>query len=394
MKIGLVLAAPPGYSETFFMSKIKGLQAQGMEVVLFSQTKSSTFTLCATKVAYPFVKSNLLKQLFWGGVVCFRLLWHFKRVVKFISLEQRAKRSLPAIIKNLYASAHILTVTLDWLHFGFATMALGKEHVAKSIGAKMAVSLRGFDIAIYPIKHEGCYKHLWLQVDKLHTISNDLYDLAVRNGLSKTIPYQKITPAIDVRLFKAGEKYFSESGTDLTLLTVARLHWKKGLLETLKALTLLKAQGVAFTYTIVGAGPLKEELVYTIHLLGLNDHVVLAGVKSPESVKDMLEKHEVYIQYSISEGFCNALLEAQAMGLLCVASDAEGLPENVKHETSGWIVPKSAPEALATQLLKVSTLPLEEKQRISRQAVNRVRKLFDIEQQKQAFEEFYLNYPN
>ena len=32
---------------------------------------------------------------------------------------------------------------MDWLHFGFATLGLGKENAAKSIGAKMAVTADG-----------------------------------------------------------------------------------------------------------------------------------------------------------------------------------------------------------------------------------------------------------
>lgn len=35
-RIGLVLPNHPSYSETFFISKIKGLQQKGMEVVMFT----------------------------------------------------------------------------------------------------------------------------------------------------------------------------------------------------------------------------------------------------------------------------------------------------------------------------------------------------------------------
>ena len=39
MKIGIVLSSTPAYSETFFNSKIKGLQKNGFEVVLFVNSK-------------------------------------------------------------------------------------------------------------------------------------------------------------------------------------------------------------------------------------------------------------------------------------------------------------------------------------------------------------------
>lgn len=59
-----------------------------------------------------------------------------------------------------------------------------------------------------------------------------------------------------------------------------------------------------------------------------------------EDIAKHLVTSDIYIQYSVQEGFCNAVLEAQATGMLCVVSDAEGLAENVLHEITGWVVPK------------------------------------------------------
>ena len=41
---------------------------------------------------------------------------------------------------------------------------------------------------------------------------------------------------------------------------------------------------------------------------------------------------------AVSEGFCNAVLEAQAMKLPVVCTDADGLPENVQDGTTGLVV--------------------------------------------------------
>src|SRR5690606_12647628 len=107
------------------------------------------------------------------------------------------KRSLFQALKNLIASEFILSKKMDWLHFGFGTMALGKENVAEAIGAKMAVSFRGFDIGIYPIKHPGCYDLLFLKADKFHVISDDISKLLFKAGLKTNREIVKITPAID-----------------------------------------------------------------------------------------------------------------------------------------------------------------------------------------------------
>lgn len=387
MKIGLVLSAPPSYSETFFNSKIKGLQEDGYNVVLYTQSKESDFSLCLVKTAPPIFKRNLIKQLSWFVLIYFKLLLHLKPVLKFIKLEKQQKSSLIQIFKKTYVNAHILTEKLDWLHFGFATMALGKENVAQSIGAQLAVSLRGFDMTVYPIKYSNCYEILWQRVNKIHTISDYLLKLAIENGLPIHVEVQKITPAIDIVSF-CNDNY--KKSTKLSLITIARLHWVKGLGDTLKALAILKREKIEFSYTIVGDGKLFEALTFMIHTLDLNSEVKLVGEKSLHEVKELLSKHEVYIQYSHSEGFCNAALEAQAMGLLCIVSDAGGLPENVLDTQSGWVAPKRNPQKLAETIITVSKMLEKEKNIIREFAISRVQKEFNLAKQQQEFLKFYM----
>ena len=106
-------------------------------------------------------------------------------------------------------------------------------------------------------------------------------------------------------------------------------------------------------------------------------------------VKHELESASIYIQYSLQEGFCNAVLEAQAMGKLCIVSNAEGLSENVLHELTGWVVQKYAPNALAQTISKVVALSPEEKSTISQNAQKRVKEEFNIEKQQKEFLNFY-----
>ncbi len=61
MRIGLVLSQTPGYSETFFTSKIKGLQHNGVDVLLYCQAKKDDFRLCPV-IESPKVSRNPLIQ--------------------------------------------------------------------------------------------------------------------------------------------------------------------------------------------------------------------------------------------------------------------------------------------------------------------------------------------
>lgn len=387
MRIGIVLSSTPAYSETFFRSKIEGLIKNGFEVILYCQRKDGKFNLCPV-VLGPKVSSNPVLLGFYFLKEYFVLLPYFKRVLKYIKLEKSDGTSFPQILKKIYLNAHLLKAKVDWLHFGFATMALSSETVAKSIDAKMAVSFRGFDIAVYPVKHPGCYTILWKYVDKIHTISDDLLNLGKKHGLCKTIPVVKITPAIDINLFQSKPTDFQET-KNIVFLTTGRLHWKKGFVQTIEALAILKAQGLNFTYKIVGEGPEYERIAFAAYQLGLRNEVLFLGKLPHHQVKHELESANIYIQYSIQEGFCNAVLEAQAMGKLCIVSNAEGLSENILHEKTGWVVPKYAPEKLGGKIKDVLNLPQEQKLLISQNAQKRVKHEFNIEKQQREFANFY-----
>ena len=97
----------------------------------------------------------------------------------------------------------------------------------------------------------------------------------------------------------------------------------------------------------------------------------------------------IYLQYSDSEGFCNAVLEAQAMGLLCMVSDAEGLTENVIQEQTGIVVPKRQPKLFAQAIKNLLHLPEETKAFMRANAQKRVQNKFHLKKQQQEFLEFY-----
>lgn len=398
MKIGIVLSNPPGYSETFFTSKIKGLQSNGIEVILFVQNNNTNFKLCPVYQApkaypnYPIIQTLLTIK------VLFTLIPFLKTVLKFIKLERKENTSLLQIVKKIYLNSHILRHKVDWLHFGFATQALGSELVAKVIGAKMAVSFRGFDINVYPLKHQNCYSVVWKNVEKVHSISNYLLQKAYGLGLSKEEPFKIITPAVDLQksLLSQNNVVTERSRSDkkfLKIVTIARLNWIKGIDLAINTMKILKEENINFEYHIIGGGSIKdtERYQFQAHQMGLENNVIFHGKLSHSYSLKLLNDADIYIQPSYNEGFCNAVLEAQALGKLCIVSNVGGLPENIEHKKTGWLVPKYNPKALADKIIEVQHLPEAEKQQISKNAQERVKKHFTVEQQQKKFLDFYNN---
>ncbi|AFL81706.1 glycosyltransferase [Aequorivita sublithincola DSM 14238] len=388
MRIGLVLSNTPAYSETFFNSKIKGLLEHGVDVRLYCQSKKEDFTICPVFIS-PRVSRNPLLQ-FWYFIKEFTLLLpHLPAVFHYINLERKERTGFLQILKKTYLNAHLLKAKLDWLHFGFATMALGSETVANAIGAKMAVSFRGFDINVYPIKHPDCYNNLWKQIVKVHSISHYLYKKAVGLGLSSEIPFTIITPAVQIETLPS----FKETANNDTIkiVTIARLSWIKGLDVAIAAMRILKENDIKFTYSIIGDGDKNhtERYKFMVYELGLNDEVVFCGKLPHSETLEHLSTADIYVQPSLNEGFCNAVLEAQAMGKLTIASNVGGLPENIVDDKTGWLFESQSSEALAKKLEMVISMNAEEKNEVSKNAMERVKKEFNIEKQMKEFLEFY-----
>lgn len=388
MKIGLFLANTPGYSETFFYSKIKGLQSNGHDVTLFVAQKTTDFSLCAVKVQ---PKVNGLNVIVSFLRFCSLFIFNFSEIKTFFLLEIKDETPFLKMIKKGMLNQHVLkTKNLDWLHFGFATLAVDKENLAASIGAKMAVSLRGFDIDVYPLKHKNCYYLLWQKVDKVHSISNYLIEKAYKLGLSKKIPFQIITPAIEIN--NSNENIvLSPPRTFIQITTVGRLHWIKNYSEILISLKTLKGKGFQFKYTVIGDGNLKEALMYQVYELNLDKEVEFTGKLSHQETLKHIKKTDIYVQYSISEGFCNGVLEAQYYKALCIVSDGGALVENVIDKKTGWIVAKYKPDKLSQKIEEVIKMSEQEKNTIREFASKRIIENFNTKQQKELFIEFYKN---
>lgn len=386
--IGLVLSSVPGYSETFFRSKIRGLQESGHRVILFAASGKSDID-CEV-VAPPQLSGSPIARAAASLQALATLMRRAPgRARRFLELERRAGASWSTALRRLVINSHILPYELDWLHFGFATMSLDRELVGKAIGAKVATSFRGYDVCIYPLKHPGCYRRLWQHLDKVHTISDDLLEAAYALGLSTTTPVCKIPPAIVVEAFAAAGATRTFDSEKLRLLAVGRLHWKKGLEYALQALAIVQAAGVDFRFTIAGEGEQEERLLFAAHQFGIADKVDFLGKVPHEAVARLMADNDYFLQYSLQEGFCNAVLEAQAAGMLCLVSDAEGLPENVVDGETGVVVPKMAPDRLAAAILRLHRMPETDKRRISAAARARVQTHFRIENQHRAFHRFY-----
>jgi len=382
-RIGIVLARPPALTETFLVSKIKWLQKNGFTVTVYANTADNKFNLCNCRVL-PGKNPAIMLTLF--KIVVLNPL----ALIRFIRFEFQDNISLNNIVKNMYSCIHLLSDRKnETIHFGFLTMAVGRENIARAFRSRMSASIRGYDISRYPLNKPGIYIKTWPKLNRLHTISDALIQKAVRYGFDTSVTeVKKITPAINTDKFRNDTRRKTLRGT-IQILTVARLFWAKGLEYTIQALSILHKKGYDFKYTIVGDGKEYERIFLAALQLGISDKVEFAGSVSHENLSEFYRKADLYIQYSIQEGFCNAVLEAQSMELPCVVSNAEGLPENILNNETGWVVEASHPELLADKIIEVIEMDQEKRSSIQNKARERVVAQFDISQQAEKFADFF-----
>ena len=189
--LGLVLSSFPSYSETFLVNKINGLITNGFKISLFINSPiAQTFSISNSIDIYYKINHRNIIQLLINLIRLF--FFRFRVLFRFIINEKKLQRSNFSILKNIIVNCHILLVKkIDWIHFEFASSGINRESLGKAIGAKISCSFRGYDLSFFPHLNPGCYNNLFKSLNKIHTISNHLYDQGLKLGLDPSIKFKR-----------------------------------------------------------------------------------------------------------------------------------------------------------------------------------------------------------
>ncbi|MEM9563995.1 MAG: glycosyltransferase family 4 protein [Actinomycetota bacterium] len=294
------------------------------------------------------------------------------------------------LLGRILFDLRVVALDPDVVHFQFGDLARARTHVADAVDAGFSSSFRGYDLAYAGLDDAGFYDHLWPALDGAHTLGCDLVAVAGRRGAPPDLAWTIIPPAVDVDRFTPPDRAGRGAAADdeLRLLSVGRLHWKKGLVDGLVAVAHLRDEGRRIRYRLVGDGPAEEQLRWTIADLGLERSVELLGRGDADEVDRQLAWADAFLHPSHSEGFANAVLEAQAMALPVVCTDAEGLRENVVDGETGIVVPRRQPVALADALRRLDDEP-DLRLTLGLAGRRRVVERFDLDAQTDAFVDYF-----
>ncbi len=418
-RIVLIVPTFPKLSETFVVSKFLGLLRAGWDVHVvcqqsdpiawkyFPELQAEEGVRGRVHVAAP-QRPAWLAALRLPGVV----LGNFRQAREASGRYWRRgwRRFGPGVVKQLYLDAEIVRLQPDIVHFEFGALAVGRTYLKQLLDCKLSVSFRGYDLNTVGLEDPTYYDEVWAESDGLHLLGEDLWRRAQRRGCPPDKFHMLIPPAIDVDYFRPrgsggvgeqrgrGAEENSQSRnlpisqspnlSPLRILSVGRLDWKKGYEYALQAIRLLKYEGVDCEYHIIGGGELLESLAFARHELGVEAEVHFLGAQPRAVVREQMAWADVFLHAAVSEGFCNAVMEAQAMALPVVCSNAGGLPENVVDGQTGFVVPRRDPAALA-EMLRLLAADAQLRDCLGRNGRQRVEECFQLPKQVAAFDRFY-----
>ncbi|HYD21031.1 MAG TPA: glycosyltransferase family 4 protein, partial [Flavipsychrobacter sp.] len=280
----------------------------------------------------------------------------------------------------------VIAIRPDIIHFEYGTLARAFSDIKDYSRCKITSSFRGYDINYAGLEDKDYYNSVWLNFDGFHFLGNDLKRRAIKRGYQPGKTETLIPPGIDTVFFTPSGK--AKPTDKLIIVSVGRLAWKKGYEYGLQAIAKLKTKGIPVEYRIIADGNYTQPILFAITELGLADEVKIIPARSPEEVKEHLDQAHVFLHPAISEGFSNAVLEAQAMQLPVVTTNADGLSENVEDGVTGFIVPLYDDIAMAEKL-EWCFHNRERLQAIGNAGRQRVLEHFTIEKQLEKFAVFY-----
>jgi len=146
-----------------------------------------------------------------------------------------------------------------------------------------------------------------------------------------------------------GEDSFGSSAsleTPRQIVCVARLSEEKAHVLLIEAARRLAAQGIDFNLVLVGDGHLRAELEALIAHYNLADRIRITGWLSAKQVRDEILAARALVLPSLAEGLPVVIMEASALSRPTISTYVGGIPELVRPDENGWLIPPGDLESL------------------------------------------------
>lgn len=156
------------------------------------------------------------------------------------------------------------------------------------------------------------------------------------------------------------------------LLCIGRLSAQKGQLLLIDAFARLLRAGCEAELVLAGDGEMREAVEERIREHGIGKRILITGWIGEDEVRRHLDDCTCLVLPSFAEGLPVVIMEALARGRPVISTYVAGIPELVRPEENGWLVPAGDVSSLVEvmrEACSTSGARLEEMGRAGRERV-------------------------
>jgi colanic acid/amylovoran biosynthesis glycosyltransferase len=265
-RVTMIVPAFPKLSETFIVSKFLGLLEKGFDITVACQRcdpfewdrfdgLSRRPKLRRRVVTDWPTRPRWWALLLWPIAMVWCAAKHPLGLARYLAMGWSSFGS--RVMKRAYLDATLIASRPNVVHFEFGTLGVDRTWLGAPLRCKVVVSFRGFDVNLAALDRPDYYQRLWVEADALHFLGGDLWRRALRRGCPPNKPHLLIPPAVDVNSFEpcrqeAGTESAGTAERPIRILSIGRLHWKKGYEDALMALRRIFYRGLCIEYIFVG----------------------------------------------------------------------------------------------------------------------------------------------
>ncbi|MDW6022555.1 glycosyltransferase [Mesorhizobium sp. BAC0120] len=349
MRIGFVVGEFPLLSHTFVISQIEGFMRRGYDISVICDRIGSDRRIDAT--AEP-MKTMLENTHRW-----WRLSSRLRSAVGRLPPKLQDKVSTAA---DMLWTEELNRCDLLLAHFGNNGLRLARAKKQKRLAPPIVTIFHGNDVGIPA--HEGTLQR-YMPLFQHGTCQLTVNEVFRRQLIEVGAPEHQVAVhrmGIDCDDIPYHPRNMDEG--PLRLISVCRLVEKKGIAFALRAVAALQAAEpqIEWRYSVIGDGPLLDELRALAGELGIEERVRFYGALPHGDVKEHLARSHIFLLPSVTatdgdvEGVPVALMEAMAAGLITVSTYHSGIPELIENHKTGFLAPEKDVEALATHLIWIA----------------------------------------
>jgi glycosyltransferase involved in cell wall biosynthesis len=393
-RVGYVMKMFPRFSETFIVTEILGLEAQGWDLQIFSLRTpiDGRFHPDLARITAPveYLQPGTVKaEQLWTALAQYVAEVGPPDVDQLHDLLQLGPREAAQSL-DLARAARAQRLTHLHAHFGSVATTVARS-AARLAGIGYSFTAHAKDIFHDEVDDTDLAMKL-ADARAVITVSDyNLRHLTDRFGTAAG-RVRRIYNGIDLRQFRFSRPELP--ATSPKIAAVGRLVEKKGFDDLIAAAVLLTERGLDFQLEIAGSGPLEDELQSTIEAAGLTDRVRLLGPLPQDAVRRLVTSATVFAAPcrvgadGNRDGLPTVLLEAMALGTPAVSTPVTGIPEAIEHRRTGLLVAEGDRPGLADALAELITDPSLQGE-LARAARNKIEKDFDAHRQAVAVGELF-----